>query len=130
MLPLAETPAFSGKQTISPKDMERPPGRTWSVLRLRSSRFAPANHSAHCFGSSAHPPFLERADGTASGLATTAMAFGQAVSLRTRANRLRFVTRFAEAYRRNFALERVARDATTRSITVAPATVWLFGRKT
>jgi len=80
----------------------------WSVPRdargvtsLADSRFAPANHSAHCLGSSAHPPFLERADGTALGLATTAKAFGRAVSLRTRANRLRFVARFAEASRRN-----------------------------
>jgi hypothetical protein len=109
------------------------------VTPLAESRFAPANHSAHCSGSSAPAAPKARGRHQPPGWATTAKAFGQAVSLRTRANRLRFVTRIAEASRtqlrsraklaRSTAFGQSARDATTRSVTVASATVRLPGRK-
>lgn len=120
---------------------------TWSVPRdargassACGRRVSLRRTTALIASAAAHPAVpRERADGSAFGLATTAEASGQAVSLRTQVDRLRSATRNVETLRRSSALGRVARshrlravctrDATTRSITVASATVWLLGRK-
>lgn len=73
---LRKTPAFSGKQTISPKDMEHPSGCTWSDsacgITLRSGE-----PQRSLLRQQRTPPLLERADGTAFGLATTARPSGR-----------------------------------------------------
>lgn len=133
------------KRQLSPESKPYLP-RIWSVPRdargvtpLAETRFASANHSAHCFGSSAHPSFLERgrhsfrAGQNGKGLRARRESSDSGEPLAVRnADR--------GSVPRNFALERIARshrlravctrDATTRSITVASATVWLLGRNT